>query len=76
MNRRKFLTLAGVTTGYSVLVRVPPEAGAQTIPRSQDEISQAFDTVAPPVASGEKAAVELTPPFTGDAVLHLRKSAD
>jgi len=34
------------------------------------------DLQSAPVASGEKATVELTPPFTGDAVLHLRKSAD
>lgn len=51
MNRRKFLTLAGVTTGYSLIVRVPPEANAQAVPPGHDEISHAFDTIAPPVAS-------------------------
>ena len=51
MNRRKFLTLTGVATGYSLMVRVNPEAQAQTIPPGHDEVSRAFDAVAPAAAN-------------------------
>lgn len=52
MNRRKFLTLAGVTTGYSLMAQLP--ATAQTAVPSREEISRAFDNIAPPTKAAGK----------------------
>jgi hypothetical protein len=55
MNRRHFLSLAGAATGYSVMVRVDGLAGT---PPTREEISNAFDAVAPPVSGAERFAGE------------------
>ena len=64
MNRRHFLTLAGVTTGYSLTVRVESALGAQSAKAGREEISRAFDAVAPP---GEPAGQ----PIAGEPNLTL-----
>lgn len=51
MNRRHFLSLAGAATGYSVMVRMDSLAGT---PPTREEISNAFDAVAPPVSGAER----------------------
>lgn len=56
MNRRQFLTLAGAATGYSVIVRADGVAETQTPTR--EEISKAFDTVAPPQPSSTHLPLE------------------
>jgi hypothetical protein len=58
MNRRNFLTLAGATAGYTVLVRANGLATAHAHPPSREEISQAFDAVAPPRPASERFAGE------------------
>jgi hypothetical protein len=47
MNRRQFLTLASAATGYSVFVRADGLADIKAAP-SHEEISAAFDNIAPP----------------------------
>ena len=54
MNRRKFLTLAGATTGYSVIIRAGDLSAAQRPPAGREDISRAFDAVAPAGAAAEK----------------------
>lgn len=46
INRRDFLALTGATAGYSVLVRADHLSAAT--PPSREEISRAFDAIAPP----------------------------
>jgi hypothetical protein len=58
MNRRQFLTLAGTATGYSVIVRADGIAEARTAPPTHEEISKAFDTVAPPQPSSTHLPLE------------------
>lgn len=58
MNRRQFLHLAGAATGYSVWVRVDGLAAAHATPPTRDEISKAFDAIAPPQVSGAGPAGE------------------
>ncbi|MSU59258.1 MAG: FAD-dependent oxidoreductase [Pedosphaera sp.] len=58
MNRRKFLSLAGVATSYSVFVRADGLAEAQAAPLTREDISKAFDTVAPPGPSSASPAHE------------------
>src|SRR5687768_15332831 len=48
MNRRQFLSLASVATGYSVLVKADDLAAAE-LP-SHGEITEGFDVIAPPKA--------------------------
>ena len=54
MNRRKFLTLVGATTGYSLLVRLDDAAGAEAAKAGREDISRAFDAVAPAGAAARK----------------------
>ena len=58
MNRRKFISLAGVATSYSVFVRADGLAEAHAAPPSHAEISKEFDTVAPPAPSSAHLAQE------------------
>ncbi len=46
MNRRKFLSLAGATTGYAVMVRVD-SLGAEPAAEQSDVIRESFKTIAP-----------------------------
>jgi hypothetical protein len=46
MNRRKFLTLAGVTTGYSVMVRVDTQGG-DGLAGEHERIEGSFEAIAP-----------------------------
>lgn len=55
MKRRDFLTIAGGLTGYTVFVKVKGLAGEHP---THDEITRAFDRVAPPRS--------LTDPFAGE----------
>jgi hypothetical protein len=54
MNRRNFLTLAGATAGYTVLVRADNLATAHAASPPREEISKTFDAIAPaaPMATG------------------------
>lgn len=54
MNRRNFLTLAGATAGYTVLIRADGLAATQAAAPSREEISRAFDAIAPlkPASAG------------------------
>ena len=54
MNRRKFLTLAGVSTGYSLMVRVENVMGAESAKAGREDISRAFDAVAPAGAAASQ----------------------
>src|SRR5689334_4033757 len=47
MTRRQFLTLAGASTGYSLLVRLDDAAAAPAPAPSREEMLRAFETVAP-----------------------------
>src|SRR5688500_20409555 len=47
MNRRKFFALAGGMTGYSVMVKVDHLAAATLMTPAHQEITKAFDTIAP-----------------------------
>ena len=58
MNRRQFLTLAGATTGYSVIVRVDSLATAHAALPTREEISRQFDVIAPPSPSVSGFAAE------------------
>jgi hypothetical protein len=58
MNRRNFLALAGATAGYSVLIRANGLTAAHATPPAREEISQAFDAVAPPKPASERFAGE------------------
>lgn len=58
MNRRKFLSLAGVATSYSVLVRVDGLAEAGPLPLSREDISKQFDAIAPSAPSSARFAGE------------------
>lgn len=58
MNRRDFLALAGATAGYTVLIRADGLATAHTAPPSREEISKAFDAIAPPQPASERFAGE------------------
>lgn len=58
MNRRNFLALAGATAGYSVLIRANGLTAAHATPPTREEISQAFDAVAPPTPASERFAGE------------------
>jgi len=55
MNRRQFLSLAGTATGYSVMVRMD---GLAAMPPTREEISKAFDTIAPPASGAARFAGE------------------
>ena len=55
MNRRKFLALAGATTGYSLMVRVDGRAMARPS-ESLDPIRESFKTIAPAVANNRLAS--------------------
>jgi hypothetical protein len=55
MNRRDFLTLAGATAGYSVLVRADGLAVAGAAPTPRTEIAKTFDAIAPPAATARFA---------------------
>lgn len=55
MNRRQFLSLAGTATGYSVMVRMD---GLAATPSTREEISKAFDAIAPPVSGAARFAGE------------------
>ncbi|MCX6897448.1 MAG: FAD-dependent oxidoreductase [Verrucomicrobia bacterium] len=56
MNRRQFLTMAGLGTGYSLIVRA--DGFSSAAPPSREQISNAFDRVAPPQASMGRFAGE------------------
>ena len=56
MNRRKFLGWAGGVTGYSLLARVDG-FGAQAAPSRHEQVTQAFDRIAPP-GTGQTLASE------------------
>ncbi len=60
MNRRNFLTSAGLATAYSVLVRAD---GLAETPPAREEISKAFDNIAPPSPSSSR--------FTGEPHMTL-----
>ncbi len=55
MNRRNFLTSAGLATAYSVFVRAD---GLAETPPTREEISKAFDNIAPPSPSASRFAGE------------------
>lgn len=48
MRRRNFLALAGATAGYTVLVRANGVAAVDAAPPAREEISNAFNAIAPP----------------------------
>jgi hypothetical protein len=58
MNRRDFLALAGATAGYSVLVRADDLATAPAAPPSREQISRAFDAIAPAAPASNRFAGE------------------
>jgi len=58
MNRRKFISLAGAATGYSVFVRVDGVAEAHATSLTREEISKEFDAIAPPSPSSARFAGE------------------
>ena len=58
MNRRTFLTSAGLATTYSVFVRADGLAEAHVAPLTREEISKAFDNLAPPSPSPSRFAGE------------------
>ena len=55
MNRRNFLTLAGATAGYTVLVRADPLGAASP---SAEELSKGFDAIAPAAPPAARFAGE------------------
>lgn len=57
MNRRKFLSVAGALTGYSVVVRVDSLGAAPVLP-TREEISKNFDLIAPPNPESRKLTGE------------------
>jgi len=58
MNRRQFLTLAGATTGYSVMVRVDHLATAHAALPGREDIFRQFDRIAPSKPSRSRFAGE------------------
>jgi len=58
MNRRNFLTSAGLATAYSVFVRADGLAEARAAAPTRQEISKAFDNIAPPSPSSSRFAGE------------------
>jgi len=58
MNRRNFLTSAGLATAYSVLVRADGRAEVHTAPPTREDVSKAFDNIAPPLPSSARFASE------------------
>jgi hypothetical protein len=58
MNRRTFLTSAGLATAYSVFVRADGLAEAHAAPPTREEISKAFDNIAPTSPSASRFAGE------------------
>src|SRR5258707_784026 len=58
MNRRTFLTSAGLATAYSVFVRADGLAEAHAAPPTHEEISKAFDNIAPPSPASSRFAGE------------------
>jgi hypothetical protein len=58
MNRRDFLTTAGLATAYSVLVRVEGPAFASDPPPTREAISKAFERIAPPAAATTASPLE------------------
>jgi len=62
MNRRTFLTSAGLATAYSVFVRADGLAEVHAAP-THEEISKAFDNIAPPEPSASR--------FTGEPHMTL-----
>jgi len=58
MNRRQFLSLAGVATGYSVMVRADGLATAEVKAPNREVIAKAFDTIAPATPSPNRLAGE------------------
>jgi hypothetical protein len=58
MNRRDFLTLAGATAGYTVLVRADNLTTAHAASPSREEISKSFDAIAPPASAVGRFAGE------------------
>ncbi|MCU0784147.1 MAG: FAD-dependent oxidoreductase [Verrucomicrobia bacterium] len=58
MNRRSFLASAGLATAYSVFVRADGLAEAHAAPSTREEISKAFDNIAPTSPSASRFAGE------------------
>jgi len=58
MNRRKFLSLAGAATSYSVLVRADGLSESHAAPPTREGISRQFDIIAPPSPSSARLAGE------------------
>lgn len=58
MTRRNFLTLAGATAGYTVLVRADLPGAAPAGPPSPEEISRGFDAIAPSAPAATRFAGE------------------
>ncbi|MFZ2642924.1 MAG: hypothetical protein WA117_18160, partial [Verrucomicrobiia bacterium] len=56
MNRRQFLAMTGLGTGYSLVVRADGFSGA--VPPSREQLSTAFDRVAPPQPGAGRLAGE------------------
>jgi hypothetical protein len=63
MNRRSFLASTGLATAYSVFVRADGLAEAHAAPPTREEISKAFDNIAPPSPSASR--------FTGEPHMTL-----